>query len=85
MLVAWHYVFYISATELQSWLLFYSLPCLIGILPDKYLQHYSCFVEAVYIMLGDSITGIQLNRAKSLLGIFYRDFRHYMVCCLKAR
>lgn len=64
-----------KATELQSWLLFYSLPCLIGILPDKYLQHYSCFVEAVYIMLGDSITEIQLNRAKSLLGIFYRDYQ----------
>ena len=26
-------------------------------------------------MLGDSISDIQLNRAKSLLGIFYRDFQ----------
>jgi hypothetical protein len=44
-----------KATELQMWLLFYSGPCLTGILPDNYLKHFACLSEALYILLGESI------------------------------
>ena len=63
------------ASELQSWLLYYSLPCLHGILPDKYLAHFACFVEGIYILLGDAITPTQLSRAKYLLCLFYKDYQ----------
>jgi len=64
-----------KASELQSWLLFYSIPCLVGILPDKFLQHFACFVEAIYILLGDHITEGKLLRARSLLTTFYQGFQ----------
>ena len=53
----------------------------IGYDPDKYFHHYSCFVEGIYIMLGDSITEIELNGAKRFLGIFCRDFQKLYGMC----
>lgn len=41
---------YFKASELQAWLLYYSVPCLIDILPERYLQHFACLVEGVYIV-----------------------------------
>lgn len=61
-----------KATELQVWLLYYGLPCLLGILPDLYLQHFACLSEAVFILLGDKITPAEITRAKSLLMSFYK-------------
>ena len=57
---------HLKATELQAWLLFYSIPCLCGILPLAYLQHWACLSEAVYILLGDKITSHKLERAAHL-------------------
>ena len=45
-----------KASELRSWLLFYSLPCLFGILAEECFQHLACFVEVLWLMLQDSIT-----------------------------
>lgn len=39
--------------EWKSWLLFYSLPCLEGFLPKKYLQHLGLLVTAIYLLLKD--------------------------------
>ena len=64
----------LKATELQSWLLFYSIPCLINILPDKFLSHFSLLSEGVYILLGDSINQQSLKRARSLLTEFYKMY-----------
>ena len=63
------------ASELQSWLLYYALPCLVGFLPDKYLHHFACFSEAIYVLLGSGITPVQLGRARDLLNKFYKDFQ----------
>ncbi|KAJ4929435.1 hypothetical protein JOQ06_005043, partial [Pogonophryne albipinna] len=62
-----------KATEFQMWLLFYALPCLGGILGDKYLCHFAHLSEAVHILLGDEITAESLEIAASLLDIFYKD------------
>lgn len=67
-------VFY-TASELQSWLLYYSLPCLVGYLPDKYLFHFAHLSEGIYILLSDAITPTQLGRARDLLLTFYKDFQ----------
>lgn len=64
---------YFKASELQAWLLYYSVPCLIDILPERYLQHFACLVEGVYILLGDNITPELLAMARDLLFRFYKD------------
>ena len=64
---------YFKASELQAWLLYYSVPCLIDILPEKYLHHFACLVEGVYILLGDNITPESLVLARDLLFRFYKD------------
>lgn len=65
------------ASEWRSWLLFYSLPCLRGILPNKYLRHWSLFVIAFNILLQDSITHTALGKAKSLLIKFVVKFQSF--------
>ncbi|KAJ8310134.1 hypothetical protein KUTeg_011999 [Tegillarca granosa] len=45
-----------ETTELQSWLLYYAIPCLTGILKEKYLEHFALLSEAIYLTLGDAIT-----------------------------
>lgn len=63
-----------KATELQAFLLYYSLPCLYGILQRKYLDHLALLSDAVYILLGDEITEAGLQRAEMLLHEFYHNF-----------
>lgn len=46
----------LKATDYQAWLLYYCLPCMNGILPEKYLQHVALLAEGIHIMLGDAIT-----------------------------
>ncbi|KAL5020963.1 hypothetical protein ScPMuIL_000118 [Solemya velum] len=59
-----------KASELRNWLLFYSLPCLKGRLPEIYLTHFSCLVEAIYLLLQEGINMQDLHRAKQLLQAF---------------
>lgn len=62
-----------KASELRSWLLFYSLPCLRDILPDVYLKHFSLLVEATYLLLGEGISSEDLQRADLLLTMFVKS------------
>ena len=64
----------LKAAEYQSWLLFYCLPCMSGILPEKYLNHIALLSEGTHILLGDCITNSDLDRARLLLQKFYHDF-----------
>lgn len=63
-----------KATEFQTWLLFYAIPCLNGYLGVDYLEHFACLSEAVHILLRDRIPRTQLDRAETLLKEFYSDF-----------
>lgn len=47
---------YWKASELRSWLLFYSLPLLHGYLPPLYLHHYSLLVCSMHIFLRSFIS-----------------------------
>ena len=46
---------YWKANELRSFLLFCGVPCLYGILPSEYLEHYSLLVHAIYVTSGVNI------------------------------
>ena len=65
-------VFIHVVSEWQSWLLFYSLPLLSGILPTPYYLHYCALVCAVAVLLGDNILEQDLEKAQVLLEEFYR-------------
>jgi len=62
-----------KASELRNWLLFYSLPCLQDFLPSVYLTHFSCLVEATYLLLTEGLTSDDLARAELLLGTFVKN------------
>lgn len=61
---------HLKASELRSFLLFYGLPCLWGLLPNEYFQHFLLLVDAVFILLQDSISPDQLSKSVSLLNHF---------------
>ena len=63
-----------KATELQSFLLYYSIPCLHGLHDDRYVQHFALLSEAIFILLGDEITPESFERSKLLLSDFYQQF-----------
>ena len=57
-------------SEFQSWLLWYSLPVLQGILPTVYYNHYSCLVAAIGMLLETQLTRAIIDRASVLLSNF---------------
>ncbi|XP_074095725.1 uncharacterized protein LOC141525232 [Cotesia typhae] len=66
-----------KATEWRSWLLFYSVICLKGILPQKYVNHLALLVEAVCILLSNKITNDDLKIAETLIikyVIYYQEY-----------
>ena len=65
---------YWKASELRSFLLYYGLPTLYGLLSDNYFAHYTLFVHAIYILLQDSISEADLQEADRLLDGFCKSF-----------
>lgn len=61
---------HLKASELRTFLLFYSIPCLYGLLPEIYFQHYILLVEAVYLLLQESISLNDVKKASALLKHF---------------
>ncbi|CAN7996964.1 unnamed protein product, partial [Ixodes hexagonus] len=47
---------YWKAVEWQQWLLYFSLVCLDGILPQRYFKHFSLLVRGIFLLLQDKIT-----------------------------
>lgn len=62
-----------KASEFRAWLLFYSLPCLKGILPHKYYQHYLLLVSAVFTLLKTSISIEDYIAADAKIKMFVMD------------
>lgn len=52
-----------KANELRNWLLYYGVPCLYGVLPNKHLNHVSLLSEAIFILLKTSITPADIKKA----------------------
>ena len=55
------------ATEYRNWLLYYSLPCMKGILDEEYHQHYALLVGAITFLSGRSISPEQLEIVRKFL------------------
>ncbi|XP_057321193.1 uncharacterized protein LOC130664985 isoform X1 [Microplitis mediator] len=66
-----------KASEWRSWLLFYCLLCLKGILPQKYLEHLALLVEAVCILLLEIIEYNDLEIAGSLIVRYVALYQEY--------
>jgi len=59
-----------KASEYRAWLLFYAVPVMDGILPEKQYQHFMLLVQAIYILLKESISPEDLTKASLLLEHF---------------
>ena len=56
-----------KASELCSFLLYYALPCLWGLLEKVYFQHLMLLVDAIYLLLQDSISPNDVESSSSML------------------
>jgi len=63
---------YWKASELRTWLLFYSLPLLLNKLPPLYWHHYALLVCALHILLGSRIEVHQIDAAEKMIIDFYK-------------
>ncbi|XP_064461761.1 uncharacterized protein LOC135371716 isoform X1 [Ornithodoros turicata] len=59
-----------KAPELRSWLLFYSMPCTVDILPREYWRHMAKLSKAVHIPLRENISDLDITHADELLREF---------------
>lgn len=73
---------FLSAAEYRSWLFFYSLPCMKGILSDELFNHYALLVGGIYLLCQESISPADLRKAEMLLAHFVEMFDVYygMAC-----
>ena len=62
---------YWKAAEWRAWLLCYSIPLLMHILPADYVHHL-CLVGSIHILLGSKISNLDLSRAEHMLQVFYQ-------------
>ena len=70
---------YWKASEYRPWLLFYSIPVMLNILPVEYLAHHMLLVEAIYILLSSSISPlIYYIKTKSRLSVCLSVCRHFL-------
>ena len=66
--------FAIIGSEFKSWLLYYSLPVLEGILPLPYYSHYGLLVRSVHILSSNATNLDELERAVNWLKDFYEQY-----------
>ena len=50
-----------TGSELRSWLLFCSLPVLLGVLPQPYITHFALLVASVYLLMSEISQVIPYN------------------------
>jgi len=65
-----HHRKYWKASELRSFLLYYDIPALLGILGANYFQHFAILSQALFILLQDSISEQELQQWRTLLEYF---------------
>ncbi|KAE8737582.1 hypothetical protein FOCC_FOCC016954 [Frankliniella occidentalis] len=65
------------ASEWRLWALFYFIPCLRGMLQDKYIVHFGLLSKAMNILLKRSVTDEDVNLAHKLLLCYTFYFDKY--------
>lgn len=66
-----------KASEWRAWLLFYSVPCLKGLLKKKYMNHFAMLSIATNILLQKSVTREEVFQAQKLFLIYMYFFQKY--------
>ena len=69
-----HFKFF-KASELRSFLLYYSLPVLLGVLPPELWDHFALFSLAIHILVQPSVSEYHLDCCQKMLNRF--------CCCFK--
>jgi len=76
---------YWKASEYRSWFLFYSISVMFNILPKEYLAHHMLLVEALYLLLQDSIAPTDISKSKKLIQHYcYKASSYYSECFMTA-
>ena len=65
---------YFKASEYRAFLLYYSLPALAGLLPQKYWDHHALLVIAIYWLLQQSISSHQVEVCQMMLNQYCYQF-----------
>lgn len=58
---------YWTGREWENWVLYFSVPILVDILPEKYLKNWILFVQAVHLLSRSTISHAMLNEAHLLI------------------
>lgn len=66
-----------KASEWRSWLLFYSIPCLTGILDNELLDSFKLFVKSVHKLLCPQITEDELMQCEIDILTFVHDCQDF--------
>ena len=51
----------------RTWLLFYSIPVMLNILPNQYLAHHMLLVESIFILLQHSVYPAKIIKAENMI------------------
>jgi hypothetical protein len=62
---------YWKASEFRTFLLYYSLPLLVCVLPPLYFHHFGLLVCAMHILLQSQVSNTQIQAAQNMLDDFY--------------
>ena len=65
---------YFKASEYRAFLLYYSVPALAGLLPQKYWDHHALLVIAVYWLLQQSMSSHQVEVCQAMLNKYCYQF-----------
>lgn len=63
-----------KSLDFKVFLLYYSIPALLRIMPDEYMEHHMLLVSAVYLLSQRSISPEQIDRASVFLNQYVKDF-----------
>ena len=77
-----------KASEFRNWMLFYSLPLLLNVLPPLYVHHYALLVCAMHILLQEQLSDSKIQAAEAMLMDFYKllpELYGKRSCTLNAR
>ncbi|KAH8032352.1 hypothetical protein HPB51_024129 [Rhipicephalus microplus] len=66
---------YWKASEWQQWLLYFSLPCLEGLLPRQYLKHFALLVKGIALLLQDTVSLSDISVSTDCLVKFVVDMQ----------
>ena len=65
---------YFKASEYRAFLLYYSLPALAGLLPQKFWDHHALLVIAIYWLLQQSISPCQVEAWQAMVNQYCYQF-----------